>query len=101
MLVIKINSPKSVYNKISRILGLIPTSELIDWEYEIVDNSVRKVFEILNNKIVLLNDIGIKKEDVTIWLYYEYEGQCNIEFSANDLLQLSKLNINLCISCWQ
>jgi hypothetical protein len=101
MLIIKINSPKSKYADISKILGVKATSELNDWEYEIKDNSILKFHNILKSKLSMLNDINIRNEDVTIWLYYEYEGQCNIELSVKELSLLSSLKIDFCISCWE
>ena len=101
MLVIKINSKKSKYNQISLILGVIATSQLNCWEYEVEDNSILKIHEILHDKFLFLSDIGVRNNDITIWLYYEYEEQCNLEFTTKELALLSNLNTDFCISCWK
>ncbi|UBM59232.1 hypothetical protein LAG90_00985 [Marinilongibacter aquaticus] len=46
-------------------------------------------------------EIGIKPEDISVWSYYEYEGQCNMEFEPEIMKQLGDLGIALCVSCWE
>jgi len=58
-------------------------------------------YKSLNGKFDKLKSIGIRKEDITIWYYYEYDQQCNMEFSPKDLSKLSELGITFCISCWE
>ena len=40
-------------------------------------------------------------EEATIHLDYEYNGQCNLEFSAAELAALSKENLALTLTCWK
>jgi hypothetical protein len=47
-----------------------------------------------------LMKLGITDSDISIWYYYEYKGQCNIEFNPNELTKLAQLGVTLCISCW-
>ena len=103
MYVIKIDSNKTKYTEITNILELIPTSIINNQEYEISKNTniILEICKILQSNLLKLNKIGIKNKDITIWLYCEYEGQCNMEFSAKELLLLSSLNIDFCISCWE
>lgn len=46
----------------------------------------------------IINDID---EAISLWVLYEYEQQCNLEFSPQELKKLSANNVSLCISCWQ
>jgi len=58
-------------------------------------------YNALHGKFLRLKNLGITKEDITIWYYYEYIQQCNIEFNAADLKKLASLELTLCISCWE
>ena len=58
-------------------------------------------YKSLKGKFEILESVGIKKEDITIWYYYEYEQQCNMEFSPKNLAKLGELGITFCISCWE
>jgi hypothetical protein len=56
---------------------------------------------LIEDKFDLLEGIGVSRDDITIWLLYEYDEQCNMEFSAADLKRLGEAGIALCVSCWQ
>jgi hypothetical protein len=56
---------------------------------------------ILEGKYGELFKVGVEKSDITIWMYYEYDSQCNLEFLPQDLKRLGDNDISLCISCWQ
>lgn len=55
--------------------------------------------DLLEKKYDNLNKIGINKSDITIWRYYKYFEQCNMEFEPNDMYRLWKNDISLCVSC--
>ena len=100
--VLKIDTDERKYNDIFKVLRLNPSSIINYWEYELKNsNPIAELYAILNDKIILLNELGILREHFTLWLYYEYENQCNMEFSSKDLMMLSELGIQLCISCWE
>ena len=78
------------------------------WEYilkeDIIDEHIDFIgifSRLLKIKIGQLEGIGICKDMISIWYNYEYDGQCNIEFNANELKIIGELGITFCISCWQ
>ena len=80
------------------------------WELIIIDDdtdSLPSVYYIdaflplLQGKDRELERIGISREDITIWKYYEYDEQCNLEFHPDEMKQLADNGIVLCVSCWQ
>jgi hypothetical protein len=101
--VIRIDAEKEEYTKISKILNLVASTELNYWEYEIKTKSdtIKQLFDIIYPNIQSLEKIGIKNENISIWLYCEYKNQCNMEFTPIEINLLSKLNVTLCISCWE
>jgi hypothetical protein len=56
---------------------------------------------VLEGKYEQLEQIGIARDDIVIWMLYEYDGQCNMEFSPDELKRLGERGIRLCISCWE
>jgi hypothetical protein len=40
-------------------------------------------------------------EEATVHLDYEYNGQCNLEFSAAELAALSKEHLAFTLTCWK
>ena len=57
--------------------------------------------DLLENKYEFLKETGIQKKDITIWMYYAYDDQCNMEFEPEDMKRLGENNIKLCITCWR
>ncbi len=46
----------------------------------------------------------MKKEgadDFHVSVAYYYDGQCNLEFNANELALLASLNCTFCLSCYE
>lgn len=95
--------------EITKIIGVPPTStEGSVWEYEISEKEadspipfIQIFIGLLSSKYDQLQALGINRENITVWLIYEYEEQCNIEFLPSDLLKLGKESIGLCISCYE
>jgi hypothetical protein len=56
---------------------------------------------IIDGKWDELAALGIRPADVTVWLFYAYRTECNLEFHAHDLKRLGDAGLTLCISCWQ
>jgi len=54
-------------------------------------------------KIILdrVSTLNVPNEDITLWLFYAYENECNLEFDTLFLELISELGISFCISCWQ
>lgn len=53
----------------------------------------------INGKTEEIKNLGIEK--IILWFYYEYEGQCNMEFTAEQLKLMGDNDIHFCISCWE
>lgn len=45
-----------------------------------------------------LSKVSIDRERISIWMLYEYDNQCNIEFTSANLLRLGSNRINPCVS---
>jgi hypothetical protein len=104
---LRINSNNK--EEIFMILGISSNFVNSDiWIYEVIEGEqdpyfdfINEFLNILDGKYESLSQIGISREDITIWLIYEYDNQCNLEFDPNLLYRLGKENIRLCISCYQ
>jgi hypothetical protein len=77
------------------------------WSLEIIENENDPYFDFINhflnlldNKYDLLNYIGVARTDISIWLLYTYDSQCNLEFLPKDLSRIGSEEISLSISCW-
>lgn len=105
------------YNEISKILGVQPTdfprskfdnNPFDMWTYavDVADEDlyydfINKFLEILEPKFVDLEKLGVTKDKITIWLLYEYYGQCAMEYHPKEMKRLGESGIALCIDCWQ
>ena len=105
------------YNKVTEIIGQIPqkndkskfdeSDEPSTWwlqlqEDEENDNYVDFInifMDLLEPNFDKLNNIGIDKENILIWLVYEYEHQCALGFNPKELERLGKNGIALNIDC--
>lgn len=56
--------------------------------------------DILDGKYLALEDIGVTRDMISIWRLYEYDGQCNLEYSPAEMKRLGDNGITLCVSCW-
>jgi hypothetical protein len=105
--VLKINSDKKNYQKITDILQVTPSSMRSFWELSIDENNtlytraIQYFVDLIELNIQELKNIGITVNDISVWFYKPYEGQCNMEFTPDEMKKLSKNNITLCISCWE
>jgi len=97
-------------NAITRILNKQPTRcGDYSWEVDFQESDLDQQFHgyldyvesILTSAASALEGIGIKPGDVSVWVLYEYEEQCNLEFPPNQVKRLYDLGVSLCISCWQ
>jgi len=55
----------------------------------------------LEGKYDLLSKRGIEKPYISIFMLYEYDGQCNMEFRPEDMKRIGEHGIGFCISCWE
>ena len=99
-------TPEQSY-KITNILGIGPNYPQLGWEHDLVvkdneySNFIDYFISILRGKYEKLEDIGITRDKISIWMIYEYEEQCNMEFTPEDLKKLGDNGINLCVSCYE
>ena len=78
-----------------------------DWGIEIIQSDENfsgilvNFLSLLEGKYEKLESIGISREDISIWVLYEYEGQCNMEYDPVSMKKIGENGIVLCISCWE
>lgn len=105
---LQINFEPSVetYNTITEIIGINPSkgedSKLqndipCSWNYEITTNEEDQYFDFINNFLDMLESkyeslakLKIQRSNISIWLLYEYQQQCNIEFDPIRMKRLGK-----------
>jgi len=103
------------YNRLTTILGVQPNDNYSNfpdnipssWTYEVIDDKTDEYFDFINvfldlleTKYSDLEKLNIKRNDISIWLLYEYDQQCNMEFDPQRLKRLGENGITFCISCW-
>ncbi|MEH1934731.1 MAG: hypothetical protein V7L14_13770 [Nostoc sp.] len=93
---------------VSDILGVDTNSNNCYWEQIFIEealdspvNFVDRFLNLLEDKYQQLSMLGVHKDDISIWMYYEYDEQCNMSFSPEDMKRLGDNQITLCISCWE
>jgi len=92
---------------IEKILGKSMDGPDLNWAIILEEDS--KYFtqalpyfsELISENLDELHGIGVKSEEITFWYMYEYEQQCNMEFSPEIMKRLGDLGITLCVSCWE
>ncbi len=105
---LQISASKDKYSKINKILGIKPNVPYdLGWNLEYVEKEedeyipfVKNFISILEGKFDKLKEIGIERNDISIWYLYAYNAQCNIEFEPENLLLLGQEGIVFCISCF-
>ena len=101
-------SSKGQKEKVSNLLRIKSNKQMSNtWCLEVQEKESDEYFDFVNHfldilegKYGQLESIGISKEDISIWLLYEYDNQCNMEFLPNNLKRLGENGISLCVSCW-
>lgn len=105
---------EEIYQEVSKILNIEPTVFENDnekktlWCYAIDEKNeddyidfINLYLDLLEPKFNELERIGIKKNDISIWRIYEYEYQCAIEVTPQEMKRLGNNDITLCIDCFQ
>ena len=104
---LRIDANKDEAEKITSILGVKPNNIQVGWKYEIKTkdneyvNFVEMFLSLLENKYDSLEQVGITREHISVWMIYAYEEQCNMEFNPVDLKRLGDNGITLCVSCYK
>lgn len=103
-----IDASEDKYEAINEILGIKSNYPEAGWGLQLTEKNgdehiffIDNFLSLLNGKYQQLEEIGVARENISVWLFYEYEDQCNMEFSSKDLYSLGKDGITLCISCWE
>jgi len=106
--VLRINCGEDKIKRINDILGIVSNPNSNYWEQILIEGALDppvKFVDIFLNTIKGKNQelllAGIGKDDISVWMYYEYDRQCNISFSPEDMKCLGDNQITLCISCWE
>lgn len=93
---------------VERLMGIPSSLEDSDWTYclEVGEEDppvpfIQTFLDLLHDKFERLEAMGVQRSDISIWLLYEYDDQCNLEFSPSQLAALGSAGIALCVSCWQ
>jgi hypothetical protein len=107
--ILKISALGVKADDVARVMN-VPTATVRNgvWQYRIVEGPsephvdfVRQFLDTYTPKITDLTKLGIQPNNVTVWMMYEYDQQCNMEFEPKDLMALGTAGLKLCISCWQ
>ncbi len=95
-------------NSILGIEYLIDKESPSQWIYEVVQEESSEYFDFINSFLDLLEPnfseiekLNIGREDISIWMLYEYKQQCNMEFDSQRLKRIGENGITLSISCWE
>ena len=93
---------------INNIIGVKSDSRSKSWTYRVIKEELDNYFDFINNFLDLLEgkyqalaDIGIQKNNITIWMIEEFSGDCNMEFDPVRMKRLGDNGINLCITCYE
>ena len=89
--------------QLNNIIGVSSNFPYADWGIEIIQSgeNFSEILVLLECKYEKLESIGISRENISIWILYEYEGQCNMEYDPESMKKLGESGILLCISCWE
>ena len=93
--------------QLNNVIGVSSNFPHADWGIEIIQSDENfsgilvYFLSLLEGKYEKLESIGITREDISIWVLYEYEGQCNMEYDPVSMKKIGENGIVLCISCWE
>lgn len=98
------------YQALTAVLGVEPRKpdpNSPTWQYFVEEGPdgpyfdfINEFLDLLEGKYAQLADLGIERDNVSIWRYYQYDGQCNMEYDPERMKRLGDNGINLCITCW-
>jgi len=103
---------ESIYNSVTEILNISPASfgdeSYQIWTYAVEEKHeghiidfVNLFMDILEPKLSKLEEIGINRDDISIWRIYEYDQQCAMEITPQEMKRMGKNGITLCIDCFE
>ena len=113
-----INFENSVdtYNAVKEIFQIEPqkntptkfNQNLFDkWWYQAVQKEtdassdfINFFLDLLEPNFEKLSQLGISKSDIIIWMVYEYDKQCSMEFHPQEMKRLGENGISFNIDCY-
>lgn len=102
---LQIDCEPTQYENVSIILGVTPSKNrpwIVEVEAgQISSDGITYLVSLLIDKFEQLNQLGITRENISVWIIYAYQQQCNLEFTPTQLGLLSQEAIRLCISCYE
>lgn len=106
--ILRIDTVEANYKTLNEIFKVSHEQNLnAFWEYEVSQNNplftsaIEHIVNLIKMNVNDLEKISVRKKDMSLWYLYEYETQCNIEFSPEEIKDISSSGLALCISCWQ
>jgi len=107
---IRFSPSRETLSSVNSILGiecLTDDENPSEWLYKVEQNESDKYYDFINNFLDILETkysdlekLNIVRDDITIWMIYEYDDQCNMEFNPQRLKRIGENGITLCISCY-
>lgn len=102
---------RKTLDSVNSILGIEYSTEEgnpSQWIYEVEQKEADEYFDFINSflniletKYSELEKLNIKRDNISIWMLYEYNHECNMEFDSERMKRIGESGITLCISCWQ
>lgn len=107
--ILKIHCKQDKKENVTEIVDTFPSrNEFSYWELILTQKDsdayvdfVNEFLNLLQGKYDALLEMGIKRDDIEIWILYKYDKQCNLKFSPKQMQRLGENGITLCISCWE
>ena len=103
---LQIYVPEEKVEVVDKILG-IKSNNPSSWELVLLEKEedeyipfIDYFLSILEGKYDQLEEIGITRDNISVWFVYAYDSQCNMEFLPKDMYNLGKEGIVLCVSCY-
>lgn len=104
------------YSAVTKIMGVVPAKNIPSkfscnlhntWWYQVVEKERDSSFDFINIFLDLIEtnfnklaELHIKKSDILIWLIYEYDKQCSLEFHPQEMKRLGESGIAFNIDCF-
>jgi hypothetical protein len=104
---LRIKCSDNPVKEVEKLLGKNSSNtDIFFWSWIIEDDckpteAFSLFLNFLDGKYDELAKNGIDREKISIWRYYQYDQECNLEISPEQMKSLGEQGIVLCISCWQ
>src|SRR6185369_7895589 len=90
---LRISCADDKIDAISKIIGLKSNCDpRLGWNHYLLQKEQDPYIDFINifldhldGNYGLLLKLGVEKKDISIWMIYEYDGQCNMEFLPKDM----------------